>query len=253
MEIREKLREALERDISSEEFKEFFQDLQNELPILANFPEPSEFLKFMYLKNEDMYETKDMILRVLISKYQKENSSFLTSLLCLIFLPVVDSIYNSKKYQGFDNEDLWGEIQVAFLTTLKEYPISKRPYKVASNIKFDTLNKLCKWLKKEREWRNITTFNVNIKPRKETNTFNEPCITSSVPTGAQEKREAIDFLLQLAEKGVISEQDYHLILSTRIYGEKIKDYAKKNDLTYEAAYKRRQRVDKLIKKHLRHP
>lgn len=256
LEFKERIRQGLERDLSSDEMRKIFDQLEERHPVLKRFVSPVELVKAMHERKIESYRERDGITAALIGEYQENpDLQILRSFLSLLFWPAIDHIFNSKKGQVQNKQELWSEVYWAFLNTILRYPLFSRPKKIAMNVKLDTLSKVCRWQKDESKYRKAIALFASgtepgelageVRPRE----IQDPGKASDEWTEKEIGRAQI-FLQRFVDEGVITEADYYLILGTRVYGAQLKQYALDHGLSPEAAKKRRQRAEKAIREYL---
>lgn len=247
MGFKDKIRQGLERDVQSNEVLQIFSSLQEHYPVLRRFRSAVDLVKQMHEKKIGSYGERDEIITILVKEYQKTSAnSALGSLLTMLFWPAIDHIYNSKKGHVADKQELWSQILWVFTNVILQYSLSKRPVKLAINIKLDTLMKVHRWLRKESKYRTVITL---VESEKDLD--KSPASERRNTWAEHELNQAQTFLWQFVDEKVITEADYYLILGTRVYGELLKDYATEHGFGFEAVMKQRQRAEKAIQKHLR--
>ncbi len=87
------------------------------------------------------FDRKDQILIALLVEHEVTPRGGALDLLTVAMLPMLDTIYANRvgRAGSGDRDDLWSGIQAAFTEAVDHYPISRRPRKVAANLRGETL------------------------------------------------------------------------------------------------------------------
>lgn len=253
---REEIKRGLESEIRSSQFINIFRMLCEKHPLLGRFETPGECIDFMRTEDSGNGE-KESILDVLIASYQECNAPESGAYLTLLFWPALDHIFHTKKAPNFDAEELWLEIQCAFLEAVSKYPLTRRPGKIATNLRLDTIKRVCRWQSAECGQEEVkSALKESEKMRLEAEANEE----SDIPPGATRavehasernpspatEMEAV--LRRFLDDGVISRQDFDILLHTRVRGEPLNMYSARLGLdNYELLKKRRQRAKEAVR------
>jgi hypothetical protein len=160
-----------------------------------------------------------------------------------MFWPGLLSIHRKKQHWDANPDDLLQNIIWAFFKAVCRIDVDRRKHGLVQKIYNDT----CHFLYDEyrHEWDRERAY--------------DPKVLMEIAGGAAdigfaivERRIDQDMeisrLKELLQKGLIREVDLHLIVGTRIYGERLTDAAEKLGLNYQAAKKRRQRAEAKIRR-----
>lgn len=243
-------REDLEREVFGSELEGYFKETLRCEAGLQEFDGPSRLIDFLRGRSAD-YQREDAALRALLRIYQRggPRRSAIAALLLLALWPALVAIFASSRKRFRDYQDLWSEVQWAFLETSWRYPLEQRPARIASNLKLDTLKKL-RALERQRSRQLQVTKSLLERARADgldlATAAPEPEESASAADAA---RDALKAFRQACERavreGLISDFDRLLVTSTRLYGQDLKTYARERRLSYEMAKKRRQRAEQV--------
>jgi hypothetical protein len=248
-------REDLEREVFGQEFGRYFKEGLRCEAELAEFDGPSALIEFLHGHPEDFRRT-DAAICALLRAYQRggPRRSAIGALLLLVLWPALVSIFDSRKRRCREFQDLWSEVQWAFLETAWRYPLDQRPARVASNLKLDTLKKVTA-AERERSRHELVTASLLEAAREGRLDLAAPPpeleeAASEAASSAEAARETLQAFRHACDRavaqGLISELDRLLIVSTRLYGQDLKAYARTRRLSYEMAKKRRQRAERIV-------
>jgi hypothetical protein len=248
-------RGALEREVLGSEFGQFFGDDLRRDMALAAFDGPASLLAFLHGPSEE-FTRKDAALCALLRAYQAggPERAALGSLLLLALWPGLRAIVRSKRGQFREDDDLWGEVQWAFLETAWLYPIPRRPARVASNLKLTTLKRICRTQRDRcRHQGAVKGLLEEAKRRGEDSIASPPADPAFLDGPPPESEEAslAGSLLHACnvavDRGSISDIDRLLIVATRLYGRDLRSFAGSCGIAYEMARKRRQRAESVVR------
>ena len=256
-----KLSAHLSAAVESEAFAAYFASLKSTNLLLATFDDlPAMVTAFE--RGCVSYEEQDAIVLELVKEFQSRPSEHLHHLLLKMFWKGLDHLYRARRIRVGNNENLWNDIVWAFLNVLSEYPTDRLTAKVAANIQMGTLKKVSRWAQREARYQ---LFSPDEKHPKRTEYEFTELLTSgfSHPNeifagrGTPDEMDAEDMermtalLRRFLNTGIISDDAFYLLVSTRIYGQSLKDFAEKESIPYQALKKRRQRAEQAIREHLK--
>lgn len=258
--INEQLKLSLEEELSASGFANAFRSIADKHSELQHFEEPGDCIDFMQSEKND-HDEKEKVLSVLIGAYQENDAvPGISALLILIFWPALDHIYKSKRMHCVDDEELWHEIQYAFFESLSNYPLPQRPGKISTNLKLDTLKRVCRWQKSEYDFNDAKVASRDHYERRlaeceaaDKDEFLDAlndAVFYGEPTHSPALKTKSEMLFRrFLDEGVISASEFDLILNTRLRGEEIKAYAERSDsLSYETARRQRSRAEEKLRK-----
>ena len=163
-----------------------------------------------------------------------------------MFWPGLRSINKQKQRWDKDPEELWQNTVWVFLQVVCKIDVAKRPERLAKKIINDTVHKLCDIYRKK--W---TIAKLEIPLESDNGEEDD----GEIIVGAKDdidydgidlriiQEAEINRLREHLDAGRISEEDFLLLVGTRIYGISVADYAREVGMKYELARKRRLRAE----------
>jgi len=261
--FRIKLKQYLEKAIHSRRMDLYFQDLRQSSQILASFTTAAQLAAALHGRQLSL-DRQDEILLALVCEHQKAPCTPLHELLLHLLWPALESIFLSRLGGRTPADDLWDNIQWAFVCILDGYPADRRPSKVARNIQLDVLKKVTRWAGQDARYalflptagnsdRNEHNYEALLDGRFEH--FNEILAGKGKTDEREPDAEDIERMIQVLrgflDAGVISEDSFYILIATRVYGKSVKDHAAARSLPYQTIKKRRQRAEAAIRAELK--
>jgi hypothetical protein len=241
---RDRDREQLERELQTDEYQELLQHIQQAAPFLRQFKTWARVLAFMR-PGKTRNRQRDQVLRPILRRYRKHRDPRLASVLLAVFWPGLQSIQYRKRGWDEDAQERWQNVASAFFTAISRVDVRKRPERLAQKIHNDTIHHLHGhyarlWSREEHE--------LLVDPAM-FDTVAGPPRTPDLKAFDEQKARArkLKRLRRHLKAGWIKEADFLLLVSTRIYGQSVAEYARQVGLSYEAAKKRRQRAEAAIR------
>ena len=213
-----------------------FYDLLKENEAFKEFDDLDHFLQFMENRSAEIAKTKDACLLALISQIQKTDTSHPgLCLLTYILSPGLQHILRDMVCRGRLITEAWSDLWWHFFRRVQNYPIKQRPNKVAANLLLDTRHSLMVARKSNH------IYVSQVEP--------EELEDESQTSDLHPFWERANLLISGDDPSGLSEVDAILILGSRVYGEKLKDVAKRLRISYGAARKRRNRAERKLKEY----
>ena len=186
---------------------------------------------------------RDSILTELLS-LRSESNQTITTILSVVCLPITEAVFSKKRGYDFDTEELWHNLQEAFLKIIHRLDVSRRPKCISQKIYNDLVHDLHSLYLPEWKWRKEMLVVDGMAKR----LASKVCCGSmeSKLEAASEIRAKISFLESLKEDGSINEFEFLLLVATEVYRREIKEFANEQGRSYEAVKRRRQRLLKKI-------
>jgi len=246
----EDLKKELENELKSQTHEDGFRRLKEKHQTLEPFRTPQELVEFLSPGGD--HDEKDGALSILIKEYGGESPSRVAgTILILTFFPVLKNIYFRRCSVSQDNEELIGALQCCFLEAARNYPLDKRPRKIAANLKFLTIRL---FLDSQTEISESDEVQKQILDEAEKYRLDAEQLSESYPgiaPAAATDRESVELTIRnyrvFVETGVVNEVDFALIVETRIHDRELHDVAEDMGLDYAVARKRRYRAEQAIK------
>ena len=241
----ENFRDQLQCQVRGGNYQRLLEEIQVDFKLFRNFDSWQDIAA--YLQNRKLADfSKDDILRPIFQAHTNNPSPQWRSILCLLFLPLLDVIQRMKWKLDDNSDELWANILWAFTHTVCCFDVSKRPNRISQKVFNGTMHRLREDY--AREWRHL---------QREIPT--DPLDLAELSKGKEESgyvevehsseiEAEIKKLQRLLNKGLISEADFFLLVGTRVYGKSIGEVAVEIGLDYQVAKKRRQRVEAKIRR-----
>jgi len=219
------------------------RSLQQQEPFLTRFDSWLAVIEFM--QEEPSHEsTKDQVLRSILCAHKKDKDPRWRTILLVMFWPALESLH-SKRSKWDDNlDELWQNILWTFLKVICMIDFENRSHRLIQKLISQTAHRLHDeyqrlWKRSERE------IPVEREELEELAGGVEGIDIDAIE--AREAQEAeVENLRSHVESGTIRESDLKLLAATRIYGQRLVDYAREAGIPYEYARRRRLQVEAKI-------
>ena len=219
--------------------------LQRRNPFLRRFRTWADVIVFMR-SGTSKDPLKDEILRPIFQVHAADQDPLWRTILLVIFWPGLESLHWKKRFWDRDPDEFWQSISWVFLKVVCGIDVRKRPNNLVVKVFYGVIHELHEeyrrtWNRMEHEISiELEVLNA-VAARPEDNPF-------AVFARREEQEIEMRRLRRHLEEGRISEADFLLIVGSRLYGKSIADYAREADLGYQAAKKRRQRAEMVIRR-----
>jgi hypothetical protein len=235
----------LRTEIESDNYHQLLRRLQWDHRFLRRFQSWQDVVAFMRAgSSED--PRKDDVLRPMFEAHQRDQDQRWRTLLLVIFWPGLGSILRRRRHWDANPEELWQTIVWVFLQVVCRIRVDQRPHRITQKLINETYR--CVYRDYKRRW--------SLGDR-ETSTDEETL--SAIPDSKQgvdlagiERREIREMatrrLREWLAEGTLTQTDFLLLIGTRVYGAPLKRVARHLGLGYEAAKKRRQRSEAVLRK-----
>lgn len=236
----------LQNQIEQADFTWLLRSLRQSNPTFTRFRTWLDVITFMR-EGDSRDRRKDDVLRGIFEAHGTDQDPRWRTALMVIFWPALCSIHRQKARWDNDPEELWQNITWTFLRVVSRIDIRRRPYGLVQKVFNDTVHHL---------WDNYRRQFV----RASFETLADPEDIESM-AGADDGIDYERIGLRLAqeaetkrlrghlEAGLISEEDYLLLIGTRVYGKSAAEYAREQGLSSELMRKRRLRAEAAIRRH----
>lgn len=242
---RQEDRERLEREIDGEDYLGLLEAVRKSNPAAAIFGKWVDVIRFMHDTKRDG-NAKDAILRAIFSAHRNDYDPRWRTLLLVIFWPGLEAIHWKKKHWDADPEDRWQNVVWTFLRVVCKIDPERRPCGLPRKVINDTVHHL--W----DDYRRV------IERAKRELPMDEEMLVELAGGGDDQNDDGIDLeltrraqverLREHVSRGSISDADFLLLVGTRVYGEAVADYARRQGVGYQAVKKRRQRAEAAIRR-----
>ena len=254
-----KLRQWVDSTLTTNEFADYFESLQGRIDELAAF-ENAQALLDALKPERGTFQEKDGILAALIAEHQASPTSDLNVLFLAMFRPLLARLFGRLIRGTSDADGLWNDLTWALLSELSEYPLDRRPVRVAANVGGGVLKRLSRWKVRE-DWYVLFQSDSTEPSRTEYNydallggSFEHPneIFAGKGSDDEPPTEDAIarmeNVLRAFLRNGTITEDAFYLLLATRVYGRSMKEFACENSRSHAAVRAQRSRAEKAIRK-----
>lgn len=234
----------IESEIQGLGYQRMLHELTRDHLAMRQFVTWTEVIIFMRKGGSDDPE-KDRILRGIFQAHCADQNPRWRTVLLAIFWPALISIHWQKRHWDADAENRWQNIIWTFLRVICRLNPALRPERLVQKIFNDTVHYLhdeyrCQWEK--------STSEAVMDPEDMSELQGEADIDYAAIESRLSQSKEIEQLRAHYEANRLREEDFLLLIGTRVYGESMSDYAKAAGLNYQTAKKRRQRAESLIRK-----
>lgn len=240
---RERDRKELEGELKSKPFEELLSRLKEKARYFRRFGTWADVVACLHGRTSKHPEN-DEILRPIFQAHAEDGDARWWHILTVVFWPGLLSLHWRLREREPDADDRWQDIHCAFLETLSRINLEKRSYRLVQKVFNDTLHRLLKEYSR-REERMGREYATDPDKVNELLGANDHVGFEEVEWLDEQEAKLIRLRHHL-DMGTISEEDYELLVATRIDGKLVKEYARDVGLNFQAAKKRRQRAEKAI-------
>ena len=228
------IRKEWESCLGTPEVQSLFETLRKDEGGFAAFSDLSEWLAQMRQRTPENFALQDACLWALVRRVQQRmDTQAALGLLTYLMAPGLQNILKEATRRPKPLHELWSEVWWSFLQTILKYPLERRRQRVAANLMMDTRNHL------RRLWRSDSTREASLDEVDEAELAVQPQFDDQLQAQARALIEG--------EGADITEEDNSILIGTRVYGEDLRDVARRLGITYEAARKRRQRIEEKLR------
>ena len=230
------IRKEFEPSLKTRSVENLFVILLRNEKAFESFRSLNSFIRFMEQPSSDAYAVKDACLLALVCRIQASKESEAGfCLLTYLLSPGLQSILRDLILKGNSLMEAWSDLWWAFCQTTMSYPVARRQRKIAANLLFDTRHRVQKILKAE----------VLLQSRLDSLKYDDP---DDVLDEHHPQWDQARSMIEGVDTNGLNATDLAVLLGSRVYGENLKDIAHRLGLTYEAVRKRRQRIERSLRK-----
>jgi hypothetical protein len=243
--LREQEYDHLRRQLEASEYQRMLQEIQLASACcrhLATWVAVADFL------HADSGESsgKDEILRSILTAHAAIGDPRWRTVLLFLFWPTLLRIHHHKQRWDADVEELWQNLLQVFLEVIGRLDVRQRPDRLIRKIRNDTLHRL------HDAYRRLWRRSGRERPTRLAE-LRELAGAEEDPQLARLERQedrcaGMQRLRDHVRCGHIREEDFLLLVGTRLYGRSIAEYARLAGISYPAARKRRARVEAVIRR-----
>jgi len=242
---RDRERECLEREINGESYQTMLRGLQTKEPLFKRFEFWGCVVKFMQ-DDSSPEASKDNVIRCILRAHQEDRDPRWRTILLVILWPILEAVYFKKRKWDHDLDDLWQNLVWMFLNVISRLKLENRSHNLARKIINDTAHRLHDEYK--RLWKRSELEDPTDREKLEEVAAGVEGMEFKAFEIREEQKAEIKKLRSYREAGVITEADFMLLVATRVYGQRLIDYARKAGVPYEYARRRRLQVEDKIRR-----
>lgn len=237
-------RERLQREIQGEDYRELLEIVQRTETTAATFSAWEDVVRFMHDAGGES-SPKDAILRTIFRAHRKDSDPRWRTLLLVMFWPALESIHWKKRHWDADPEERWQNLVWTFLRVVCKIDPDRRPERLPTKIVNDTIHHF--W----DEYRRVLERAKRELPMDEESLVDLAGGNDDIDYAginlSMERRAHVERLRAHVAYGNLNNADFLLLVGTRVYGEALADYARRQGIGYQTAKKRRQRAEAAIR------
>ena len=236
--------ESLIRELEGEQYVALLREFQGRAPLFREFERWQDVVGFMRA-GTSRDPRKDAVLLRILQAHARDGDARWRTILLAIFWPGIESVCKRKGRWDSDKDRLWANAVWAFLQAVCKLDIVRRTDHLVSRIISGTIHRLHD--EYSHEWRcadrEIPTDPEELDGREGSG---EDEIVYTVDLHLWQEAKIAQFRGHMA-LGLIDEEDFHLLVATRVYGKAAAEYAREVGMSGAVARKRRQRAEALIR------
>jgi hypothetical protein len=234
----------IESEIQGLGYQQMLHELTRDQLVMRHLDTWTEVVNFMRKGGSDD-PAKNQILRCIFQAHCADQNPRWRTVLLAIFWPALISIHWQKRHWDADPENRWQNIIWTFLRVICRLNPVLRPERLVQKVFNDTVHYLhdeyrCQW--------DQSTSEAVMDPEDMSELQGEADIDYTAIESRLSQAKEIERLRVHYEENRLHEEDFLLLIGTRVYGQSMSDYAKAAGLNYQTAKKRRQRAETLIRK-----
>jgi DNA-directed RNA polymerase specialized sigma24 family protein len=215
-----------QRELNSPLLRERFRKWRETAPALARFEDPPAVLRF--LRGPGSNACKDAVLSSLLERARTEPLA--GRLVLEAMLPGLKKLAGRILTDAREREELWSALMACAWEQIRNYPVERRPRKVAANLLLDCLRGTLRSLAGARG--ECTAL---------------PWLALGELESPERCEGDVDGLLtQATAAGAVSEVEAELILSTRIDGLPLRVLARSQGVKFDTLKHRRNRAERRL-------
>jgi len=243
---RDKDRALLDQELCGGEYRELLARIQAESGFLVRFGTWGELVAFMRNAPAGDLAKDDVLRPILEAHFASEDHRWQTVLLA-IFWPALESIHWCRRKWDRDSDQRWQNVLWAFVRGVSALDVNQRKERLFEKLYAETARQLYRQYDRLWEWKDQEIL-VDPQDLAESDQAAE-----DLGLTALERHEEYELALKRIHEhfveGHIKEQDFVLLMGTRVYGKSLVDYCRETGMSHAAARKRRSRAEAIIRDH----
>lgn len=214
------------RELHRPRLRQQFAEWRDAEPALARFDDLPALLRF--LRRAGRGSDKDAVLRALLARARTEPEAGRVVLEAM--LPGLKRLAGRLLTDAREREELWSALMVCAWERIREYPVERRPRKVAANLVLDCLRATLTTLS---TWRRDPAAKAYPPPP-----------SMEAPTSCEGDVDGL--LAEAVAAGAVSGDEAELILATRIDGATLGELAVSEGVKRDTLKHRRHRAERRL-------
>jgi hypothetical protein len=190
---------------------------------------------------------KDRILQPIFTALRRDGLHRWSSILLLLFWPALLTVHRLKRSWDRDPENLWSNITWVFLRVIHRFDTERRRDRLTQKVVNDTIHHLHDEYR--RTWDLESRHHLPREGEEDPPEVEDP--DWPIAEEAAEWRCDREVRTRLYRKhlrdGLIDEEEYFVLVGTRVYGWTVAVCAERLGVSYQALKKRRQRAERVIR------
>ena len=220
--IGEPLQRDLENALKTEEFKKAFEELKAGKDVFGKYPTVEALCALADPGHTD-YERKDAVFAAILAGIRKDKALY--PLIHRMLWDSLDRLFLLAMKSDADPEEVFAKIHAEFYLLVTAYPEERCSRKIDVNLILGTRKKISRWQGREGKRRAQCGW----LPQERIGGLP----ISALRESAVFPEEMVEYLLDLVYRKVITEQQYDLLLETKVYRRMdLREWAKSRGLGY---------------------
>lgn len=236
-------RESLQKELETKTYQEMLKQLKQSEPYLSEFASWGDVIAFMQ-EGSPRNPRKEGVLRSILQVHDQDRDPRWRTILLLMFWPALGKIQSQKAGWDEDPQERWHNVIWAFIMTVSNLDSEKIPERLVQEV----INKTA--YAAHEEYRRIRKHDDREVRAEQEELEALAGGVQGIDFDAIELREVqraeVKRLRGHLEAGTINESEFMLLVSTRLYGEPLKDYARRMGFPYQYIKRRRLQVEDRI-------
>jgi hypothetical protein len=236
----------LEAELRAPAFKSLLPVVRAEHPFLPRFLSWADVVATMRSR-EVPQQQKDDVLRPILRAHRSDADRRWRTILLVIFWPALSAIHKRQRTWDRDPAELWQNIVWVFLQVICRIDVRKRPERIAQKIFNDTIHHLHDEYR--RTWDLESRHHLPREGEEDPPEVEDPDwpIAEEAAEWRCDRAARTRLYRKHLRDGLIDEEEYFVLVGTRVYGWTVAVCAERLGVSYQALKKRRQRAERVIR------
>ncbi len=238
--------QALLREHARPEIAGLLKTAQRGCPFLRDYSDWEAVIAFMR-EGISSDPRKNEILLAILGAHQDDRDPGWQTVLLAIMWPGLRSIHRNKFWYDRDPQERWQVLILTFLEVVHRFDVRKRQHGLVQKLYNDTFSYF--YREYQRIWKRSSREILMGRVLLERGVPDRNGMgMAAVDLDRELQQQIRNFKAYLLE-GVITEEDFRLLVATRVYRLPIRAYAEERGFRYEALKKKRQRLEAHLRRH----